>query len=147
MGTVFFRGTYDEAFQLLLEARDYLTYLEPSERAVLTLNQRLAANQEAMRLTSRLTQVMAWLLVRRAVQAGEISFEDALHSDRRLDGQGVCLTQIGDEDAAPLPRGLKDLLGRSYRLYARVDRLDKAMGPMLGGAPGCADASFAHTTH
>ncbi len=143
MGTVFFRGTYDEAFQLLVEARDYLTYLEPSERAVLTLDQRLAANREAMRLTSRLTQVMAWLLVRRAVQEGEISFEEALHSDRRLDGQRVCLTQIEDEDIAPLPRGLKDLLGRSYNLYARVDRLDKAMGPM----PACADIAFAHTTH
>ena len=59
MATVFFRGTYDEAFRLLVEARDYLTYREPSERAELSLDQRLAANREAMRLTSRLTQVMA----------------------------------------------------------------------------------------
>jgi regulator of CtrA degradation len=143
MKTVFFRGTYDEAFQLLLEARDYLAHLEPSEGAVLTPKERLAATQEATRLTARLLQVMAWLLVRRAVQEGEMSFEDALHADRRLDGQGVCLTQIGDKEAAPLPRGLKDLLGRSYRLYARVDRLDKAMGPTLGGT----EISFARKTH
>lgn len=131
MGTVFFRGTYDEAFQLLIEARDYLTYREPTERAALSLDQRLAANREAMRLTSRLTQVMAWLMVRRAVQEGEISFDEALQSDRRLDGQRVCLIQIEDDDAAPLPRGLRDLLGRSYHLYTRVERLDKAMGPPL----------------
>lgn len=143
MATVFFRGTYDEAFRLLVEARDYLTYREPSERAALSLDQRLAANREAMRLTSRLTQVMAWLLVRRAVQEGEISFEDALHTDRRLDGHRVCLMQVDEEDTAPLPRGLRDLLGRSYRLYARVDRLDKAMGPM----PACARIGVSHTTH
>jgi hypothetical protein len=51
--------------------------------------------------------------------------------------------QIGDDDSAPLPRGLKDLLGRSYRLYARVDRLDKAMGAL----PACAEIGAIHTTH
>lgn len=120
---VFFNRTYDEAFDLLVEARDYLTYREPLDRqAQIAFDLRLAQNCEAFRLTSRLTQVMAWLLVQKAVHAGEISPLEAANEEHRLAGQSVCLAHSADE--IKLPPGLRSLLDRSYQLYTRVERLD-----------------------
>src|SRR4051812_15750819 len=89
MAAVFLNKTYDETFRLLLEARDYLAYEEPVDRRRLSPTDRLVLNCEAMRLTSRLTQVMAWVLVQKAVYAGEISAAEATAADHRLAGQAV----------------------------------------------------------
>jgi regulator of CtrA degradation len=123
MAAVFLNGTYQEAFRLLVEARDYLAYQEPIERSRLTPEERLVLNCEAMRLTSRLTQVMAWLLVQKAVHAGEISAAEAASEDHRLAGQNVCRSQELREQRAVTP-ALGRLLDRSYDLYSRVERLD-----------------------
>jgi len=63
----FFNSTYKDALSLTREARDYLTHKEPQERRNLPPEIRLTASCEALRVTARLTQVMAWLLVQRAV--------------------------------------------------------------------------------
>jgi regulator of CtrA degradation len=124
MATIFFSRTFDEAMDLLIEARDYLTYREPIDRQYLDNTERLVLNCEAMRLTSRLTQVMAWLLVQKAVVAGEISREESAQEAHRLSGQSVCLTREGAEHRT-IPTGLRSLLDRSYHLYTRVERLDE----------------------
>ncbi len=121
---VFFRRTYDETMTLLVEARDYLSLGEPFERARLASSDRLKANCEAMRITSRLTQVMAWLLVQRAVAEGEMTLVEAVQEPHRLSGQAVChVTDAFPE--TPLPNALRSLLDRSYALYIRVERLDR----------------------
>lgn len=119
---LFFSRTYDEAYTLLVEARDYLAYREPIDRRALAVDARLSANCEAMRLTSRLTQVMAWLLLQKAVHAGEVTAGEAVKDENRLAGQTVCLNEEADRERLP-PR-LLSLLDRSYRLYRRVERLD-----------------------
>lgn len=124
MQTVFFRRTYDETMSLLVEARDYLSYGEPFERPKLASGDRLKANCEAMRITSRLTQVMAWLLVQRAVAEGEMTSEEAAAEPHRLSGQSVCHVTDAFPDT-PLPRALRSLLDRSHALYIRVERLDQ----------------------
>ncbi len=120
---VFFNRTYDEALALVVEARNYVAYVEPRERQRLGFGARLGVSCESMRVTSRLTQVMAWLLMQRAVAAGEISPDEAVSPDNRLSGQDVCLT-----DRAPLqdelPKSLKSLMDRSLSLYIRVSRLE-----------------------
>ncbi len=121
MSSVFFSRTYDEAFDLLLEARDYLAYREPIDRQAIDIGDRLVVNCEAMRLTSRLTQIMAWLLVQRAVVAGEITPSEAAAERNRLAGQSVCRARNA---AARIPPSLQSLLDRSYSLYTRVERLD-----------------------
>ena len=131
---IFLTGTYDEAFGLLVEARDYLAHGEAVDRRSLTLDDRLAANCEAMRLTSRLTQVMAWLLVQRAVHAGEMTPEEAVAEEFRLSGHSVCLVRDPKIPAA-LPPRLMNLLDRSYRLYTRVQRLDEMMGERIEAPP------------
>jgi regulator of CtrA degradation len=122
--TAFFGKTYGEAMHLLLEARDYLTYREPRDRALLSPLDRLRLCCETMRLTARLTEIMAWLLSQRAVHAGEMSQEEALSQHRALAELKVCVDGLDATETA-MPRGLASLLERSRALYIRVARLDE----------------------
>lgn len=120
-----FSRTYDEAFDMIVEARNYMAYANPRRRMTPPrTGGDLTFCCEALRVTSRLTQVMAWLMMQRAAEDGEISLEEACRQDHRLSGQGVCLDHgaIGDET---LPEGLRSLLDRSYALYRRVSRLEE----------------------
>lgn len=119
----YFHRVYDETMALLLETRNYVAYGEMANHEGLSLQSRLQASFESMRVTSRLTQVMAWLLAQRAVVAGEIS-ERTLVEDFALGGDSVCLGGAEERDEAHLPRALRSLLGRSLGLYHRVGRLD-----------------------
>lgn len=122
----FFGGTYDEALALMVEARNYVRYVEQRERRHFEAIQGLRVSCEAMRVTSRLTQVMAWLLMQRAVHEGEVDLVEALAEANRLSGTDVCLDQSHDGDEC-LPKGLKSLLARSLSLYQRVARLERQM--------------------
>ena len=114
----------------MIEARNYMAYMEGRERQRAGGVAGLRLSCEAMRVTSRLTQVMAWLMVQRAVHEGEIGAEDALSEANRLSGADVCLddTFAGDQS---LPGGLRSLLDRSFRLYQRVARLEEQMAGRL----------------
>lgn len=121
--TLLLTATYDDAWRLLHEARHYVAYEQRGDRRRLAPEDGLVLSCESLRLTARLTQVMAWLLTQRAFHAGEISREEACAEENRLGGLGVCL----DEGVAPLdglsPR-LALLMRRSLELYRRVQRLD-----------------------
>lgn len=119
----FFDRTYEEALSLAHEARDYIAQKQPSDRSAMNPFDQLTESCETMRLTARITQIIAWLLVQKAVHAGELSLEEAKEPERRLSGQEVCTTAL-DYDEAPLPPGLYDLLERSRSLYERIERLD-----------------------
>ncbi len=119
-----FTRTYDETLNMIVEARNYMTHVEPRVRTSLSGSPNLRFSCEALRVTSRLTQVMAWLMFQRAVQDGEISAEEACREGNRLSGQDVCLDTTGGSDAT-LPPGLRSLLDRSYHLYQRVSRLER----------------------
>ena len=119
-----FTRTYDETFEMIVEARNYMRHMLPRERRNGDNGDvGLRFSCEALRVTSRLTQVMAWLMMQRAVLDGEMTQEEALCERNRLSGQDVCL---GGEDHPPLmPPGLCSLLQRSQKLYERVSRLER----------------------
>ncbi len=119
--TAFFGKTYGEAMDLLVEARDYFAHREPIDRQTLPPLERLRFCRETVRLTARLTQIMAWLLAQRAVFAGEISQQDALADHRALAEVGICMAG----EPMTVPQRLASLLDRSQRLYVRVARLDE----------------------
>lgn len=123
---VFFRKAYDETMDLMIEARNYMAFVERRERERTNLNTGLRMSCEAMRVTSRLTQVMAWLMVQRAVQEGEIPADAAMAEENRLAGHEVCGDETFARDEA-LPGGLRSLMDRSYRLYMRVARIEEQM--------------------
>lgn len=121
--TAFFGKTYDETLALLREARDYAAFADPAERRAGDVAARLIGACESLRVTSRLSQIMAWLLARKAVFAGEISREQAAEEPFVLTGHTVCLA--GGDDEGLLPPHLKSLAERSRALYIRVARLDE----------------------
>jgi regulator of CtrA degradation len=122
----FIHRTYDETMDLMIEARNYMRYVEQRERRRAEAATGLRISCEAMRVTSRLTQVMAWLLMQRAVEEGEITAEQALAESNRISGAEVCLDDSFGEDDR-LPRGLRSLMDRSLRLYCRIVRLEAQM--------------------
>ena len=119
-----FTRTYDETLDLIVEARNYMVYNRPAARRSRASNENLRFSCEALRVTSRLTQVMAWLMLQRAVQDGEISAREACDEKNRLSGQSVCLDESGLEDTE-IPAGLRSLLNRSLSLYKRISRLEE----------------------
>lgn len=126
----FFNKTYDETMGLMIEARDYISYGSQRDNRDMRPGDRLVISCETLRITSRLTQVMAWLLVQKAVHAGEMTQEQAVTEPYRLSGQSVCEDR-DYEEMELLPRALRSLLERSYNLYVRVARLDALMGERL----------------
>lgn len=119
----FFGRTFDEALALTREARDYLRNYGKEDSQDLALEIAAHSSVETMLLTSRLTNMMAWLLVQRAVHLGELSREEVREDNWRLGGATVCLDE-SELDPELLPPYLCDQLRRSERLYRRIVRLD-----------------------
>lgn len=138
--TTFFHSTYDEALCLLTEARNYVAADGSRESGRLPPNLRMALCCETLRLTTRLTHVMAWLLAQRALHAGEITLEEAVSERFALGGRRICL-----EESDYLPKlndqWLLTLLTRSLQLYVRISRLD-AMVQDRAAKQGNGAASF-----
>ncbi|MCG8545546.1 MAG: DUF1465 family protein [Alphaproteobacteria bacterium] len=122
----FLEATYDEAYDLLIEARDYMEKKVPEIRKHSSQAYRLALSVETMRLTTRLTQSMAWLLTQKAVYLEEMTPQQAAKRAYRLGGQKMCLDP-GRVDYEILPMQLRRLLKRSHDLYLRIHRLDQQL--------------------
>jgi regulator of CtrA degradation len=79
-----------------------------------------------MRLTTRLLELASWLVIRRALKAGEIGDEEARTKRRRLK-----LTSIGRpehvQNFAELPARLRQLIEASFALHDRIVLLDRAL--------------------
>ena len=120
--TAFFSGTYDEAIDMLVRTRDYLAGAGDKDCARLPQDHQKVFAFESLRLTSRLTRIMAWLLAQRAVHKGQMSIDEAMDEGFCLRTVPVCM-ECGS-DIAHMPEGLRKLLGQSHRLYVRVSRLD-----------------------
>jgi len=131
--TRFFSRVFDETLTLLTAARDYFTYAYPAAERGLAPAERMRLSCESMRITARLSQVMAWLLAQRAAFAGEISREEAASARFSLGAPDVCLLDT-DTTLKGLPERLRDLLGRSRELYVRVARLDEMNRRAVTGA-------------
>ena len=118
-----FERTFQEGMELVEETASYLDGEGRQESKLLSRNAALAYAAESMRLTTRLMQLASWLLLQRAVSAGELTREDAEAEKQRIN-----LAEIGPghglDGAERLPAGLNALVERSLRLHERVVSLD-----------------------
>ena len=132
-GSKLFQATYKEGMGLVEEAARYLDGPGRDQAKDLPRSTALAYATESMRLTTRLMQVAAWLLVQKAVHEGEMSEEEALSKKYTLGGKDVARATTL-KAAVLLPDTLKDLVIRSESIFARVDRLDSQIraGEMQG---------------
>jgi regulator of CtrA degradation len=85
----------------------------------------LAYATESMRLTTRLMQIASWLLLRRAVNEGEMTQAQAQTERHRV---RLTKQDLSCDEAmlAELPPVFADLSLRSLRLQARVMHLDRS---------------------
>ncbi len=129
--TAFFNKTYEEALALMVEAKEYIEWHENDDGGLLLDLDRLRLSREAMRVTARLTEIMAWLFAQKAVFVGELTLAEAAREPYTLSGQEECAP--GDPDhGRGLPAKMIDLLDRSHRLYVRVSRLDQLVRRQAG---------------
>lgn len=123
----FLDRTYDEALALTRAAKGCIAagFAEPLNGAPMA--SALAASLESMRLTARVTQIMAWCLAQKAIVAGELERDAATVEKFALGAKALCLG--GTESAADewLTKTLRNLLAQSRALYVRVMRLDELM--------------------
>lgn len=124
---------YLEAMTLADEARSYFDREGASDRGRLDPVARVAFSCESLKVTTRLMHVVSWLLVQKAVQAGEISESDAGAPERRLG-------RASDSDDALrlafLPPRSREIIDRSRDLYDRIARLDMQLVTAPGDAEG-----------
>jgi len=127
-------GPYREVLDLLEQARSHAERTRRSSfpRRIASRN-RTRASCEALRVTTRLSQCLAWLMVQKAIHAGELPPEAALEPERRLDGHAVC-TVTDAEDDPEISQELRSLLTRSRRLFERVSRLDDRIAQAEGAS-------------
>lgn len=119
----FIDRNFDEVMALMVEARNYIAYGQPAEKTGLAPEEQLQISFETMRVTARLVRVAAWLSIEKAVRKGEITREDSLGEEYALTTVAPCLDPAGPENES-LPKALRSLLDRSYRLYMRIARLE-----------------------
>jgi regulator of CtrA degradation len=132
----FFGRNYDEALTLLVAARDYVALSERANKTRLGMSERLRLCCETMRMTARLTQVMAWLMAQKAIHAGEMTQRELVEKQGPLGSIRICM-EPGQHEG--LPKALIGLLHRSHNLYVRIARLDERVRQQVqegfGGEP------------
>jgi regulator of CtrA degradation len=121
----FRQPAYHEALDLLSEAHTYISYRQALDESKMAPRQRLLMSYETMRLTARLTQIMAWLMMQRAVQQGEMGREEiGFDATTEISADVLALDEREIEESE-LPRGLKYLMEKSHHLYTRIQRLEE----------------------
>jgi regulator of CtrA degradation len=128
-----FQALFQKGMALVEETADYLDGPGREEAKRLKPALTLAYATESMRLTTRLMQLASWLLLRRAVNRGELSADQAATSKHK-----VPLVPIGRSTKTQgydeLPQHLRELVEASLSLHDRIVRLDRMIHDDMRGA-------------
>jgi len=122
----FIDRAYDEARDLLIATRDYIAGPSSDDGKALDPGDRLRLTLELARLTRRLTEATAWLMLQKGVAAGELSsMEAAAAAAAQLDVE----PDSGPDEAAMtrLPLVARGLIDRARRLHAHVASLERSL--------------------
>ncbi len=118
-----FGALFREGMALVEATAAYLDGPGRTEAKTLARPAALAYATESMRLTTRLMQIASWLLLQRAVNEGELTFDQA-----KTEKTKVKLTTWDpshEESMASLPARLQDLIETSRNVHEQVLRLDQ----------------------
>ena len=116
---------YVEAMVLADEARAYFDSTGRDDRLALDPLVRVGFACESLKVTTRLMQVIAWLLTQRAIAAGELGKTEAGGPERRLGDA----PPSDEEVLARLPDSALAMVRASQDLYDRVRRIDQGAAP------------------
>lgn len=122
---VFFAPSlYNDTMKLLTEARDYFSACGSHDQSHMNTMGRMVYSSEMARITLRLSTVMAWVLARKAVIAGQMCQTEAA-KNFQLQFKDECLTHTPNLQTI-LPGYVVELLEKTHALYQRVAHLDNA---------------------
>lgn len=119
---LFLPSIFNETLALLFDAHHYFQSRGAIDQSAIELPTRTDYASEMTRITLRLTSIMAWLMVRRAIYAGRLE-DDTATAQYRLEAVDAC-RQHRPETLAMLPYYVNHLSERTHQLYERVFRLD-----------------------
>jgi regulator of CtrA degradation len=119
---VFMPRVFNETMQLLGEAHEYFHLFGEDDQSRIESNLKPLYSCEMSRITLRLSSIMAWIMVQRAVFSGKINPDEAAER-YGLDFQEICSVDNRMLHGV-LPSYVCLLLDRSLELYERVRRLD-----------------------
>ena len=130
-----FEKVFKEGMGLVEETANYLDGPGRQDARLLDRRGAVAYATESMRLTTRLMQLASWLLLQRAIGAGEMTGDEVRREKHR-----ISLTDIGRGNpllgSEQLPEALLELVERSLRLHTRVQNLDVMLNvPDKSAAP------------
>jgi regulator of CtrA degradation len=118
-----FEKVFKEGMGLVEETANYLDGQGRVDARALDRPGAIAYATESMRLTTRLMQLASWLLLQRAIAAGELTRDESAQNKARVN-----LSEIGQGNTIPgsdnMPEGLVELVDRSLRLHERILLLD-----------------------
>lgn len=120
--TAFIEDCYQDTLSLMTELRDYLSDVQAAPDEEKDADNRAGVVREISSMTRHLTEAMAWLLLQKAVAAGEITADEARD---RADG---LLVPVDSGQSAPpggvvLPLEIRGYIDRSRRLYDQILKL------------------------
>ncbi len=128
-----FDRVFREGMALVERTAAYLDKEGRAESRKLKPPLSIAYATESMRLTTRLLELASWLLVRKAIKAGEISEAEAAAKRARIklsgSGRPTHIASFGQ-----LPVGLQQLIAESFQLSDRIVQLDRALEGEVGEA-------------
>lgn len=129
-----FDRVFKDGMALVERTAAYLDGAGRKEAKALSAGLSVVYATESMRLTTRLLEIAAWLLVRRSLKEGEISAEEA-----RVKRRCIKLGTIGRpshvKGFSELPQTLRNLIEESFALNDCIVRLDKALDASLETRP------------
>ena len=120
---VFMPGVFNETMQLLTDAHEYFLQFGEDDQGRINADLKSLYSCEMSRITLRLSSIMAWIMVQRAVFTGKIKAHEAA-TQYGLDFKDICLVDNRVLHGV-LPSYVCFLLDRSLELYERVLRLDE----------------------
>ncbi|GAB4235177.1 MAG: DUF1465 family protein [Methyloligellaceae bacterium] len=129
-----FSAIFQEGMGLVEDTAAYLDGEGRAEAKLLPPQASLAYATESMRLTTRLMQIASWLLIRRAVNEGELTPEQALEEKNKVKLKPEQATEVVEGFDA-LPIRLKELIAASHALNRRIIRLDELLNNPTGHIP------------
>ena len=120
----FLDNLYDEAFGVLVDLRDFVSSELVDEKIEIPDDARELAVHEVSRATRRMADVMAWLLLQKAIDAGEVAPDAAAaHSAGGIAPESLDPTDPSPEAMERLPVALRGLIDRSRRLHEKTVQL------------------------
>ncbi len=118
---LFMPKVFDETMQLLTDAHEYFYLFGEDDQQRIPVDLKSLYSCEMSRITLRLSSIMAWIMVQRAIFTGKIAEEDS--GRYGLDFQDACMVDNRILHGV-LPSYVCYLLDRTLELYERVQRLD-----------------------